>query len=116
MTPPWQKHGGSIPRPYHLMIPWPHYRKLPSKKARGNRSPKKIALHWKRNGIHCRIKRKEEGFPDEHGVVDELALRTPVGGGSGEKTEEEVDDVSQDDAKVIVGVEQLHHVDLVTLQ
>jgi hypothetical protein len=75
-----------------------------------------LALEEKWDSLPERIKRKEEGFPDEHGVVDELALRTPVGDGSGEKTEEEVDDVSQDDAKVIVGVEQLHHVDLVTLQ
>jgi hypothetical protein len=58
------------------------------------------------------IKRKEERIPDENGVVDELAFQTldinEV------KHEEEVDDVTQDDAKVIVGVEQLHHVDLVT--
>lgn len=77
-----------------------------------------IALEQKWDSLPDRIKRKEEGFPDENGVVDELALQHGIGDGTGEKKQqdEEVDDVTQDDAKVIVGVEQLHHVDLVTLQ
>ena len=74
-----------------------------------------IALEEKWDLLPDHIKRKEEGFPDENGVVDELALQHMIGDGTGEKKEEEVDDVTQDDAKVIVGVEQLHHVDLVTL-
>ena len=58
-----------------------------------------------------RIKRREERLPDEHRVVDELAIQRDR-----EKAikEEEVVDVSQDGLKIVVGVEQLHHVDLVT--
>ena len=50
-------------------------------------------------------------MPDEHRVVDELAIQRDR-----EKAikEEEVVDVSQDGLKIVVGVEQLHHVDLVT--
>jgi hypothetical protein len=74
------------------------------------------ALEEKWDSVPERFKRKEEGFPDENGVVDELALQHGIGDWTAEKKEEEVDDVTQDDAKVIVGVEQLHHVDLVTFQ
>ena len=74
------------------------------------------ALEEKWDSLPDQITQKEEGFPDENGVVDELALHHGISDGTGEKMEEEVDDVTQDDAKVIVGVEQLHHVDLLTLQ
>ena len=76
------------------------------------------ALEEKWDSLPERIKREEEGFPDENGVVDELALQKGIGAEAGEKKkqDEEVDDVTQDNAKVIVGVEQLHHVDLATLQ
>ena len=63
---------------------------------------------WERLPEH--IKRREERVPDERGVVDELAVQRDR-----EKAikEEEVEDVSQDELKVVVGAEQLHHVDLI---
>lgn len=57
-------------------------------------------------------KRKEERIPDENGVVDELGLQSD----KETKKAEQVDDVSQDNTKVIVGVERLHHVNLVSQQ
>lgn len=70
------------------------------------------SLEEKWDSLPEAVKRKEEQRPDENGVVDELAVRNL--NLEDLKNEEEVDDVSQDDAKVIVGVERLHHVDLVT--
>jgi hypothetical protein len=75
-----------------------------------------IALEDKWNELPDSIKRKEQGVPDENGIVDELALEHLDGTEIGEKKGEEVQDVSQDDMKVIVGVEQLHHVDLLSLR
>lgn len=73
------------------------------------------ALESKWEQLPDSVKHKEQGVPDENGVVDELALT--AGPDIGEKKgEAEVDDVSQDDMKVIVGVEQLHHVDLLSLR
>jgi len=63
---------------------------------------------WER--LPDKIKRRGERVPDEHGVVDESAIQKE----REQAIEEEVKDVSQDELKVIVGVEQLHHVDLVT--
>jgi hypothetical protein len=57
------------------------------------------------------VKRTWDGVPDEDGVVDDLA--TPGAKTQWSVEDEEVDDVSQDDSKVIVGVERLHHVDLI---
>jgi hypothetical protein len=75
------------------------------------------ALESKWEQLPDSIKHKEQGVPDEKGVVDELALTQIPGPEIGEKKgEAEVDDVSQDDMKVIVGVEQLHHVDLLSLR
>jgi hypothetical protein len=54
------------------------------------------------------IKREEERIPDENGVVDELGSQPD----KEEMKAEQVYDVSRDDAKVIIGVERLHHVDL----
>ena len=56
------------------------------------------------------IKRKDEYIPNKTDVVDELAFKTRDDTG----VDKQVDDVSRDNAKVIVGIEQLHHVDLVT--
>jgi hypothetical protein len=75
-----------------------------------------IALENKWNDLPDSIKRKEQGVPDEDGIVDELALQHVDGTEIGEKNREEVEDVSQDGMKVIVGVEQLHHVDLLSLR
>jgi hypothetical protein len=74
-----------------------------------------VALEEQWEKLPERIKRQEEHVPDENGVVDELGnqfkrVMTEV------KEREEVDDVSQDDTKVIVGVERLHHVDVTTLK
>lgn len=73
-------------------------------------TPDCTALETGWNKLPDSIKRKEERIPDENGVVDELGLQPDVE----EKNAEQVEDVSQDDAKVIVGVERLHHVDLVS--
>jgi|SRR5271156_1513640 len=70
------------------------------------------SLEEKWDSLPDKVKRTEEQLPDENGVVDELAVQNL--NLEDLKNKEEVDDVSQDDAKVIVGVEQLHHVDLVT--
>jgi hypothetical protein len=67
-----------------------------------------LEVAWDRLPDH--IKRREERVPDEHGVVNELGIQKET-----EKDNDgEVEDVSQDDSKVIVGVERLYHVDLVT--
>jgi hypothetical protein len=71
------------------------------------------ALEEKWEGLPESIKREEERLPDENAVVDELAFQNTDGKRDGENAKQ-VDDVSQDDAKVIVGIERLHHVDLVT--
>jgi hypothetical protein len=68
-----------------------------------------IALEAKWNQLPDEMKRKGECAPDDDGVVDELGIQKI------EKEErQEVKDASQDDTKVIVGVERLYHVDLVT--
>ena len=68
-----------------------------------------IALETGWNELPEHIKRKVERGSDENGVVDELRLQTKE-----EDQKALVDDPDQDYAKVIiVGVERLHHVDLV---
>src|SRR5271167_2624024 len=69
------------------------------------------ALETGCNRLPDHIKRKEECVPDENGAVDELGLQDVE---TKERDKKQVDDVSEDDAKVIVGVERLHHVDLVS--
>lgn len=71
------------------------------------------ALEEKWQGLPDSIKRKEERLPNENGVVDELAFQN-TDGNETDVNAKQVDDVSRDDAKVIVGIERLHHVDLVT--
>ena len=71
------------------------------------------ALEEKWNGLPESIKRKEERLPNENAGVDELALQNTDGNGD-DGNAKQVDDVSQDDAKVIVGIERLHPVDLAT--
>ena len=70
-----------------------------------------VALETKWDALPDSLKRREAKLPDENGVVDELAAGDAIVDVKGEIVEE-VDDVSQDDAKVIVGVERLHYVDL----
>ena len=53
------------------------------------------------------MKPKQERVPDENRVLDDLVLQN-------EKTDEQVADVAKDDQKVVVGIERLHHVDLVS--
>jgi hypothetical protein len=69
------------------------------------------ALEAKWSELPDRLKRKEEYIPDGNRVVDELAFQHVP---RGDETKEEVNDANEDDAKVIVGVERLHHVDLIT--
>jgi hypothetical protein len=76
-----------------------------------------LALEEKWDVLPDPLKRKEQGIPDENGIVDELGLCDLDVNENDNKTEEQqVEDVSQDDFKVIVGVERLHHVDLVMLR
>jgi hypothetical protein len=75
------------------------------------RDCKALEMEWDK--LPEEVKRRWQRLPDEDGVVDELA--TPGGKTQGSvEDEEEVEDVSLDDSKVIVGVERLHHVDLVS--
>ena len=74
-----------------------------------------IALENQWDALPDNIKRHEEHVPDENGVLDELGNQLDRMT-TEEKNTEEVDDVSQDDAKVIVGIERLHHVDVTTLK
>src|SRR5271170_7046656 len=67
-----------------------------------------IALEKKWEQLPDRIKKVEEHVADENGVINELGVEV-----DDKESGRQVDDVSQDDAKVIVGVERLHHVDLV---
>jgi|SRR5271170_4113158 len=71
------------------------------------------ALEEKWADLPKSVKQKEERLPDENAVVDELAVQTTVPNGADENAKQ-VDDVSQDDVKVVVGIERLHHVDLAT--
>jgi hypothetical protein len=74
-----------------------------------------MALEEQWSKLPDRIKRQEEHLADETGVVDELGnhIKRVT---TEEKDREEVDDVSKDEMKVIVGVERLHHVDVTTLK
>ena len=74
-----------------------------------------VALEEQWQKLPEKIKRQEEQVPDESGVIDELGNQAKKVL-TEEKKREEVDDVSQDEAKVIVGVEKLHHVDVTTLK
>jgi hypothetical protein len=70
-----------------------------------------IALETKWDALPDSLKRRVAKLPDESGVVDKFPAVDANVDVKGEIVEE-VDDVSQDDTKVIVGVERLHHVDL----
>lgn len=63
------------------------------------------------NSLPDHMKRENEDIPDENEVVYELRsqdIETKKG------NKERIHDDSQDDGKVIVGVERLHQVDLVS--
>ena len=56
-----------------------------------------------------RLKHKDQ--PEEHGVIDELTEKTAV---NEEQSEQLEDALGPTDTKVAVGVERLHHVDLLS--
>ena len=75
-----------------------------------------LALESKWNDLPDRLKRMEQDRPNDNAVIDELGARQVGVGKDSEKNEEKVDDVSQGDSNVIVGVQRLHHVDLAKLR
>jgi len=70
-------------------------------------TPDCIALETGWSRLPNQIERKER-ILDKNDVSGELGLQPD------KEKAEQVDDVSRDDTKVVVGVERLHHVDLIS--